>query len=143
MSAPLPPPHSESIRFVAQASRPGSIEARHIHSCTCAEVDVDRRLAWNQERVWEWQGSLSLDCPAHGRLLERHLEQVNASMRFSQHLTQDALDPSLGSSSYPPPPTYMVFDRPVEARVLRVRRRSALQRVVHALQGLVRRWRGV
>lgn len=141
----IPPAHSESMRFVAQASRPGSIEARHIHSCTCSQ-DLDRAFTWNQERVWEWQGSISLDCPAHGRLLEQHLAQVNASMQHAQHLTMDALDPGMGMGSLPPPPAYppqyLMFEELGAATKPRRRTRSLPQRVVDALQGLVRGWRG-
>lgn len=153
----IPPPHSDSMRFVAQASRPGSIESRHIHGCTCAD-DLDRGHSWNQERVWEWQGSISLGCPAHGRLLEQHLEQVNASMRHAQNLTMDALDPSMGSS-YPPSREdrhdglrdergdYRLdldFMAELSRKGLpRRRSRSFSQRVVDALQGFARGWRGV
>lgn len=79
MTFPLPPPHSASLRFVAQASRPGSIESRHVHRCTCSE-DPDRSRVWNPEHVETWQASLSLDCPAHGRLLEHYLASVNAGL---------------------------------------------------------------
>lgn len=139
----IPPAHSESTRFVAQASYPGSIEARHIHGCTCPQ-ELHRIFTWNQERVWEWQGRISLDCPAHGRLLEQHLAHVNASMQHAQNLTMDALDPAIGGSSYPPP-QYVVFDEPVTpGRVSRsAKGRSLAQRVVDALQGMARGWRGV
>jgi hypothetical protein len=68
-----------SLAFVAAASRPGSIESRHVHGCTCVD-DPDRRRVWNPEQVERWQATISLDCPAHGRLLERYLAQVNHQM---------------------------------------------------------------
>jgi hypothetical protein len=146
MKYPPAPLHSDSMRFVAQASRPGSIESRHVHGCTCPS-DMDRTFPWNQERVWEWQGRISLDCPAHGRLLERHIEQVNASM---QSVTFDANDTSF--SSLPPAPSYEAFAPVRETsawavdsaqREPRSVERSFAQRLVDALQGLVRGWRGV
>lgn len=68
----------ESIALVAQACRPGSLEARVVHSCTCEPI-IDRQhkrhIVWTPDQVEAWQGSISLDCPAHGRLLERYLHR--------------------------------------------------------------------
>jgi hypothetical protein len=74
------PTARESLAFVAAASIPGSIEARLVYQCTCAaRAAVSRRgRMWKPDQLEGWLGVLCLSCPAHGRLLERHVARVRS-----------------------------------------------------------------
>src|SRR3954471_15094073 len=68
------------MALVAANSVPGSIEARLVHGCTCA-AGRRRERVWTPAEVEYWQGVLCLSCPAHGRLLERHvMSRVHARL---------------------------------------------------------------
>lgn len=57
-----------SIAWLATQSRPGSLEARRVHGCTCVPSE-GRALNWDPERpqLW-WCFAISADCPAHAKL---------------------------------------------------------------------------
>jgi len=112
----------DSIAFVAAACRPGSLEARVVHHCTCEPI-VDRRhnryAVWNPDQVGAWQSSISLDCPAHGRLLELYI----AGLRGLGSADNDnGLAADVRHLGLPPP-------RAPEPR------RSVVLRVVSAIRG--------
>lgn len=124
---PLPPPHTESLRFVAQASRPGSIEARLVHQCTCLP-NTDRRRAWDQEQAHTWLDVIDAGCSAHGRLLERWILRGQPPLGAVPVFHGDALQVE-------PQHERPWFEGP--------KPRSWVRRVVDALDGLCRGWRGV
>jgi hypothetical protein len=109
------------MAMVAGASIPGSIEARLIHGCTCAAGGHGLRVrglrAWRPELVAEWQGVISLGCPAHGRLLEAYV------MRSDRH---DSGVRRLGE--------------PVGPVMHKLQRRSLLVRIGYAVRGWLASW---
>ncbi len=58
---------------MAAQSRPGSLEARHVHGCTClpATPEADRARRWHPDLAIDWVDVLTFDCPAHGELMVR------------------------------------------------------------------------
>lgn len=58
-----------SIAWLATQSRPGSLEARKVHGCTCIAID-DRHREWDPNTAFSWVDAISACCPAHGRLLD-------------------------------------------------------------------------
>jgi hypothetical protein len=121
----------DDLRFVRQASRPGSFEARQVHGCTCVE-DLDRERVWNPEDVASWQADVDLACPAHGRLLELYIEHVNATLGRSAAESRAAVERAVGEHE--------------RARIAgekrRASRRSFSARVQDAWRGMVQGWRG-
>jgi hypothetical protein len=77
------PTARESLAFVAAASIPGSIEARLIHGCVCSVARQHARI-WRPELVEHWQGVICLSCPAHGRLLERYVQNAQTAQGQGQ-----------------------------------------------------------
>jgi hypothetical protein len=122
----------DDLAFVRAASRPGSIEARIVHDCTCSE-DTERARVWNPDDVAGWTADIDLGCPAHGRLLERYIAHVNASLGRSAEETREAIERA-------------VVDHAM-ARVAndnaRARRRSFIARVEDAWRGAKQGWRGM
>lgn len=69
----------ESQLRLAAASRPGSLESRHVYGCTCVpdERTSNRAIGWSPQAVVAggWVPTIDLECPAHGRLLEEFVSQ--------------------------------------------------------------------
>lgn len=112
------PPIRDDLAFLRATTRPGSIEARFVYRCSCAE-DMQRTRPWNPDDVARWQADIDLGCPAHGRLLERYLSEVNRTLGRSGEAVHEV------------------------ACVTRERPRSLTAKLEDAWRGAVRGWRGV
>lgn len=84
MTAPSDKALESQLRLAA-ASRPGSLEARHVYGCTCTPTQ-DRERGWDPHTAFSWSDIINLECPAHGRLLEQWQHQIE----------RQALDDAMG-----------------------------------------------
>jgi hypothetical protein len=120
---------------LAVASRPGSVEARHVYGCSCVPVQ-DRARAWDPKDAMSWSDIIDLECAAHGRLIElQHRESESQAVG-------EAMRRLLKSAPGEPVSDAKKSDPWREALKSLPAPRTRAQRLRDAVVGFVDGWRG-